>query len=45
METDWTKLQSQTIDLLCFPMVVAVGMLHYGLTVIENATGAFSQVC
>lgn len=45
METDWTKLQSQTIDLLRFPMAVAVVMLHYGMTVIEDATGALRVVC
>lgn len=45
METDWTKLQSQTIDLLRFPMAVAVVMLHYGTTVITGATGPLRVLC
>lgn len=45
MLPDWTKLQSQAIDLLRFPMAVAVVMLHYGMTVIEDATGALRVVC
>ena len=45
METDWPKLQSQTIDLLRFPMAVAVVMLHYGTTVITDATGPLRVLC
>lgn len=45
MQTDWTKLQSQAIDLLRLPMAVAVVMLHYGMTVIEDATGALRVLC
>lgn len=45
MQTDWTKLQSQAIDLLRFPMAVAVVMLHYSTTVIIGATGVFHAIC
>ena len=45
MLPDWTKLQSQAIDLLRFPMAVAVVMLHYGTTVIIGATGVFHAIC
>lgn len=40
MQTDWTKLQSQTIDWLRFPMAVMVVMLHYSKTVFNQADGA-----
>lgn len=45
MPTDWTKRQSQAIDLLRFPMAVAVVMLHYGTTLINDATGALRALC
>ena len=45
MQTDWTKLQSKAIDLLRFPMAVAVVMLHYSTTVIIGATGVFHAIC
>ena len=45
METDWTDLQSKTIDALRFPMAVAVVMLHYGKTVVLDATGPLRVLC
>ena len=39
MQTDWTALQSKTIDALRFPMAVAVVMLHYCKTLIVDASG------
>lgn len=45
MQTDWTKLQSQVIDWLRFPMAVAVVMLHHGVTLIEEATGPLRVCC
>lgn len=45
MQTDWNKLQSQTIDWLRFPMAVAVVMLHYSKTVFLEAEGALRFLC
>lgn len=45
MSTDWTSLQSKTIDTLRFPMAVAVVMLHYSLSVFKGATGALHVLC
>lgn len=45
MSTDWAKRQSQAIDLLRFPMAVAVVVLHYGTTLINDATGALRALC
>lgn len=45
MQTDWTSLQSKTIDALRFPMAVAVVMLHYGKTVIVDASGPTRWLC
>lgn len=45
MQTDWAKIQSQTIDWLRFPMAVAVVMLHHGVTLIPTATDPLRSVC
>lgn len=45
MQTDWTKLQSQTIDWLRFPMAVMVVVLHYSKTLILHAEGAQKVLC
>lgn len=45
MQTDWDKIQSQAIDWLRFPMAVAVVVLHYSKTVIQNADGALQFLC
>lgn len=45
MSSDWSKIQSQSIDLLRFPMAVAVVMLHYGTTLIIDATGSLKALC
>lgn len=45
MQTDWTDLQSKTIDALRFPLAVAVVFLHYCLTVILDATGPQRVLC
>lgn len=45
MTTDWAKLQSQTIDLLRFPMAVAVVVLHFGTTLTINASGLLKVLC
>lgn len=45
MSTDWTKRQSQSIDMLRFPMAVAVVLLHYCLTINSNATGPLRILC
>lgn len=45
MSTDWVKRQSQAIDLLRFPMAVAVVVLHYGTTLINDATGTLRALC
>lgn len=39
MTADWAKLQSQVIDLLRFPLAVAVVVSHYGMTIAHDATG------
>ena len=45
MTTDWVKLQSQVIDLVRFPMIVAVVVLHYGAMMISDATGPLRVLC
>lgn len=45
MQTDWTKLQSQTIDWLRFPMAAMVVVLHYSKTLILQADGAQKVLC
>lgn len=45
MRTDWTRIQSQTIDWLRFPMAVAVVMLHYSKTVFLEAEGTLRFLC
>jgi surface polysaccharide O-acyltransferase-like enzyme len=45
MPADWTRLQSQTIDWLRFPMAVAVVMLHYSKTVFVQAEGPLRFLC
>ena len=45
MQTDWTDLQSKTIDALRFPLAVAVVILHYCLTVVADATGPQRVLC
>lgn len=45
MSTDWAKRQSQAIDLLRFPMAVAVVVLHYGTTLVNDATGTLRALC
>ena len=45
MSADWTKRQSQAIDLLRFPMAAAVVVLHYSLTQMSNATGSLRMLC
>lgn len=45
MSADWTKRQSQAIDLLRFPMAAAVVVLHYSLTQMSNATGPLRILC
>lgn len=39
METDWNKLQSRAIDLLRFPMAVAIVFSHYGMIISPDAVG------
>lgn len=43
--TNYTQLQSQTIDWLRFPMAVAVVMLHHSVMLMENATGPLRVLC
>ena len=45
MQTDWEKLQSETIDWLRFPMAVAVVMIHHGVTLMPTATGPLQSIC
>lgn len=45
MSLDWSKLQSQSIDFLRFPMAVAVVILHYSTTLIVDATGPLKVIC
>ena len=45
MRADWTKLQSQVIDWLRFPMAVAVVVLHHGTRLIQEATGPQKALC
>lgn len=45
MQTDWERLQSETIDWLRFPMAVAVVMLHYGKYVFPASEGALHFLC
>ena len=45
MQVDWTKIQSQSIDRLRFPMAVAVVMLHYCQTISMQATGPIRFLC
>lgn len=45
MSPDWRKIQSQTIDLLRFPMAVAVVILHFGTTLTFNASGPLNVLC
>ena len=44
MQTDWTKLQSQAIDLLRFPMAVAVVVSHYGKIISPDAAGVMKYL-
>lgn len=44
MTTDWAKLQSQTIDLLRFPLAVAVVVSHYGMTIAHDAAGSMKYL-
>ena len=43
--TDWTRIQSQTIDWLRFPMAIAVVMIHHGVILNPTATGPLRSIC
>lgn len=42
---DWNRLQSKSIDVLRFPMAVAVVMLHYGVRLMLDTTGPLRILC
>lgn len=44
-KNSWTEIQSRSIDLLRFPMAVAVVMLHYSTSVISDASGTLKVFC
>jgi len=45
MQIDWTILQSKSFDRLRFPLAVAVVVLHHGVTLVLDATGALKVLC
>ena len=45
MEKDWNQLQSKTIDVLRFPMVAAVVLLHHAYTLMDSSSATVSALC
>ena len=45
MYNNWAEIQSKSIDMLRFPMAVAVVVLHYSIPQMEDATGPLRSLC
>ena len=45
MQTDWEKIQSETIEWLRFPMAVAIVFLHHGESLLHTAAEPLRSIC